>query len=659
MQKIYKILSFSLLMITINSFSQQSNLLHFSTDDGLSSTSINDIIQDEIGYLWLATDKGLIRFDGEKFENLQKRTNSKVNVLYLKKDSLFIGHQKGLFLYKNKTYKFLGKEIINKILVNDNHFFLATQQGIYQLKQEYLQPLQIHTKIDFFPIKDILITKHAAYVATNKALWIIDKLLHVVKKKIILNNEVVSIIEINDKILAATKNNGIKIIQKNKVVSSIQTEQNISVVKLIDNELWIATNGNGIEVLDAYRFSFKRKINKYNSNISNQITAVYKDNKNSIWIGSADKGLYKYRSIGTSLSDEKLQVHIENIAINYKNISLINKSLKLTPDQNNISISFKTIDLENSKNIQYQYSLNNNVSPWSSKNSIEFANLKPGKYMFSVQSKIGEKFSQKVLFHFYIDKPLYMKTWFIILSTSLLFFIIALFIDLRLKQIQKKNKKEVDLLKTEKHLLSLEQKALQLQMNPHFIFNVLNGIKALGNKGKSKELNTTISQFSVLLRSVLNNSRLEEITLKDEIKTLKNYLELEQKMSSKDFKFCFKTNLNNIDTEEILIPPMLIQPFVENSIKHGFLTQIDNPNLIISFEVKHQFLHFVIEDNGIGFLQSKKRKNSNHKSVALSVTKERIDNLSPKSVFKIEEIIKNNQIKGTKVSFRIPLKTDY
>ncbi len=659
MLKVYKILFFLLLMITLDGFSQQNNLQHFSIADGLSSVSINDIVQDKIGYLWLATDKGLVRFDGEIFENLQTHTTSKAHSLFLKKDSLFIGHQKGLFLYKNNTYKFLGKEIINKIVADDGHYFLATQQGIYQLKQAYLQPLQIHTKIDFFPIKDVLITEAGTYIATNKSLWLLNKLQNPNKKDIILNDEVVSILEINDKILAATKNNGIKIIQKNKIISSILTEQNISAVKLIDNELWIATNGNGIEILDAYRFSFKRKINKYNSNISNQITAVYKDNKNSIWIGSVDKGLYKYRSVNTSLHNKNLQVHIENIAINYKNISSFNKNLELTPDQNNISISFKTIDLENSKNIQYQYTLNNNVSPWSSKNSIEFANLKPGKYKFSVQSKIGSKFSKKVFFQFYIDKPLYIKTWFIILSTSLLFFIIALFIDIRLKHIQKKNKKEVDLLKTEKHLISLEQKALQLQMNPHFIFNVLNGIKALGNKGKSKELNTTISQFSVLLRSVLNNSRLEEITLKDEIETLKNYLELEQKMSSKNFEFCFKTNLNNIDAEEILIPPMLTQPFVENSIKHGFQTQIENPNLMISFEVKHQFLYFVIEDNGVGFYQSKKKNNNNHKSVALSVTKERIENLSPKSDFKIEEIIKNNLIKGTKVSFRIPLQTDY
>ena len=601
----------------------------------------------------------MVRFDGTQFQNYKTHTTSKVNTLFFKNDSLFIGHQKGLFLNYKNTFKFLGKEKVNKIISLDANLFLATQQGIYLLKDDYLQPLKIHTKIDFFPIKDVLITKNGVFVATNKSLWFLNKLQNPNKKEVILNDEIVSIFQFDDKIIAATKNNGIKIIQKNKVVSSIKTEQNISCAKQIDNELWIATNGNGIEVLDAYRLSFKRKINKYNSNVSNQITTIYKDNQNSIWIGSVDKGLYKYRFVDTSLNDEKRKVYIENIAINYKSISLFNKELELTPNENNIAINYKTIDLNNPKNIKYQYRLNDNVSPWSSKNSIEFANLKPGKYKFSVQSKNGEILSEKTNFQFNIDKPLHQKNWFIILCTSVLFFIIALFIDVRLKQIQKKNKKAINKLKTENYLLSLEQKALQLQMNPHFIFNVLNGIKALGNSGKSTELNTTISQFSVLLRSVLNNSRIEEITLKDEIETLKSYLELEQKMSAKDFEFCFKTNLNTIDAEEILIPPMLIQPFLENAIKHGFQTHTENPNLMIVVEVKHHFLHFTIEDNGIGFHQSQKKKINNHKSVALSVTKERIENLSQKSNFKIEEIKEDNQIKGTKVTFRIPLKTDY
>jgi sensor histidine kinase YesM len=207
--------------------------------------------------------------------------------------------------------------------------------------------------------------------------------------------------------------------------------------------------------------------------------------------------------------------------------------------------------------------------------------------------------------------------------------------------------------------LSLEQKALQLQMNPHFIFNVLNGIKALGNSGKIEELNTTISKFSVLLRGILHNSRKEEITLREEISLLKNYIELEQRMSSKSFAYTIHTNLNNIDADEILIPTMLLQPFAENCVQHAFQNATLG-EMFISFEVKHHFLYCLIIDNGIGIHESKRRKeNLNHNSVALKVSKERMQILSDKSSFSIDEIVKENKIKGTKVSFRIPLKTDY
>ena len=207
-------------------------------------------------------------------------------------------------------------------------------------------------------------------------------------------------------------------------------------------------------------------------------------------------------------------------------------------------------------------------------------------------------------------------------------------------------------------MISLEQKALQLQMNPHFIFNVLNGIKALGNSGKSVELNTTISKFATLLRGVLHNSRQEEISLAEEITTLKNYIELEQQINSNTFEYSITTNLS-IDVEEILIPPMLIQPFVENSIKHG-ISSVENGKITISFSIKNDLLHCEIVDNGIGVHQSKElKKVSSHKSVALKVTQERIRNLSKNSAFSINEIHEEGKVIGTKVVFKIPLKTDF
>jgi two-component system sensor histidine kinase LytS len=114
------------------------------------------------------------------------------------------------------------------------------------------------------------------------------------------------------------------------------------------------------------------------------------------------------------------------------------------------------------------------------------------------------------------------------------------------------------------------------------------------------------------------------------------------------------------DIEEILIPPMLIQPFVENAIRHG-ISSIENGKLVIDFFIKEEQLLCSIQDNGIGIEVSKRNKTkSNHQSMALEVTRERIESLSENNSFEIEEMKDEKQlVLGTKVSFKIPLLTDY
>ena len=202
-------------------------------------------------------------------------------------------------------------------------------------------------------------------------------------------------------------------------------------------------------------------------------------------------------------------------------------------------------------------------------------------------------------------------------------------------------------------MLSLEQKTLQLQMNPHFIFNVLNGIKALGSQGKIQQMNETIHTFASLLRSILNSSKLEEVSLAKEIKTLGNYMNLEQQMSSNLFEYTIDIKTKNIDPEELLIPPMLLQPFIENSIKHGFYQLNKKGKITISFSVEEEFLQCKIKDNGIGIAKSKEQKKQHHASMAIQVTKERIESFSGKNTLHITEE------NGTLISFVIPLKTDY
>ena len=638
---------------------QQNSIKNISVEDGLPSNIIYDIKQDQIGYLWIATDKGLVKFDGDDFTQINKFKTT--NLFIDRNNIIYTGLENGLFIKNKSKEHYINSKKINKIFSFEKNIFVGTSEGIYFLKDNKLEPLKINSTLDFSIINDILFCDDSFYIASNNGLLQIDSLQKPKSIRKIIEENIISLESFDDKVIATTSKNNLLVVKNNSIVKTIETLQNISSVKKLKNEIWVTSKTSGLEIFVLPSFSFKQKINKYNSLQTNTINSVFRDIQNSTFIAS-ENGIYILRNnIFQKKSIVKPVIHFENLQINHKNIDslFVVKNSKLSSIENNISITFKTVDILNPKKIKYRYKLVNSFSPWSSNNTVQFPNINAGKYTFQVQSKIENVESDIKSFSFTIDTPFYKKAWFLFTIIISLLLIGYISIHFYILNINKVNKEKIDKLKLRNRLLSLEQKALQLQMNPHFIFNVLNGIKALGNSGKTNELNHTVSKFSVLLRGILNNSRKEEITLQEEIELLKNYIELEQRMSSKSFTYNIVTNLNNIDAEEILVPTMLIQPFVENCIQHAFQKNTTG-TIHIQFNVKHRFLNCTIIDNGIGIHQSKNlKKNTNHKSVALNVAKDRLHIISINSSFKIEEIIEDNKVKGTKVYFKIPLKTDY
>ncbi|WP_299161918.1 histidine kinase [uncultured Tenacibaculum sp.] len=662
--KYYKLTLFILFSVIATKLVAQLNPPeNYTLNDGLPSLKITDITQDNIGYLWFATHKGLLRFDGTDFTNLTTKNNlisNKTRVLLKENNTLLIGTDKGLSIkVYNKFINFEEKKI-NCILKTSKHTFLGTNKGILRVREDFLSPIRTNFQIDLNSINDLEFDGKFYWIATNKALWKLDKLINpTILKRIDLDNYT-SVLINNQNCIATTYNNGVKLIKNNIAQSITSSPKKISDIVKINDELWIVSKDEGIEVLDK-NFAFIKRVNKYNTLKTNQINTVYQDSQKNIWIATNNRGIYKLN--GKNKVTKKPKIAFQNIDIVYQSLDSINinkytKILQLKPNQNHISFTYKTVDINAPKEVKYRYKLNNKFSPWTSSNSINLANLSAGNYTFSAQSKINNLESSSIKFHFFIDKPLYQKSWFQQVSIGILILLLSSILYIYIKKIKAKNRAKVEKLEMKYHLLSLEQKALQLQMNPHFVFNVLNGIKALGNSGKSTELNSTISKFATLLRGVLHNSRQEEISLKEEISILKNYIELEQQMSPNPFEYIINTELD-FDAEEVLIPPMLIQPFIENSIKHGIKT-IKNGIITLHFSTKKEFLLCSIEDNGIGIQQSKKsKKTTNHKSIAIKVTEERIKTLSKKSKFVVKEIVENKLVTGTKVFFKIPLKMDF
>ncbi len=418
------------------------------------------------------------------------------------------------------------------------------------------------------------------------------------------------------------------------------------------------------EIIDVYHFGR----NDGFLGIETCLNAVDKDANGNLWFG-AIYGLTQYIPGDDTKITTKPTVYFTDVEEAYKSIdSLVLKAwtnsekvLQLTPTQTQLSFSFRTVDLNHPNEIEYRSKLDDtDWSPWSTENKQNFAGLAYGAHAFSVQSRNHRwQESDPIKFRFFIDSPLYKKAWFQWTFIGLVLLLLITWSLFYIRRIKAKNKAVQERLKMQNHLLTLEQKALRLQMNPHFIFNVLNGIKAMAST-KPEKMNSTINSFALLLRETLHNSRKETISLEQEIKTLRHYIEVEKLMAPKAFTYTIEEETTP-SADEILIPPMLIQPFVENAIRHGILKGDRAGVLQIHFYTSKMYLYCTIVDNGMGIFksQSEKRK-TDHQSMALVVTRERLTSISGADALQIQEL-KNNDgtIDGTKITFKIPLLTDY
>jgi tetratricopeptide (TPR) repeat protein len=213
----------------------------------------------------------------------------------------------------------------------------------------------------------------------------------------------------------------------------------------------------------------------------------------------------------------------------------------------------------------------------------------------------------------------------------------------------------------QKEVAEYEQKALHLQMNPHFVFNCLGSISSFIVQNGTDSALKYLSKFSKLMRLTLEYSKGSLIPIDKEIESLQNYLELEQ------LRFHNKFDFNIQSTEKVEfnmgLPPLLIQPFVENAILHGLVPKQEKGKIEVGFDVENGQLVCTITDDGIGISKSKQMKENSmqaHKSMALEITKKRLEimeaTISKSAQIDIKELENNNEIIGTKVTLRLPIQ---
>ncbi len=309
-------------------------------------------------------------------------------------------------------------------------------------------------------------------------------------------------------------------------------------------------------------------------------------------------------------------------------------------ESKNINLIFDNIAL-NGNDITCEYSISKEgKEDWLAITGNEINLNTPGfgDYTIKIRSKtISSNYSKPAIIHLTILKPFWATWWFITLAILLLIALVWAIVLIAIWYRLRKKQKEHD---ADMKYQQSEYKALNALMNPHFIFNSLNNIQGLINKDEKRVANEYLVIFSDLVRQNMNNISKGFITLQQELNLVENYLTLE-KLRFKDLVNYEIQVADDVETEDIMIPPLMIQPLVENAVKHGLLPKQSTENMVrIHVFERDDLLYVEITDNGVGLLQSLKNKNKLHESFGLVNLKKRTEHLK-----KIQQQEMNIEIK--------------
>ncbi len=627
----------------------------------LYNIAVRSVLEDRNGSIWISTiDRGLVKIQQKRISSFtitDKTLNDEItqhfNTLIIKDKKIITGSNYGEVLIYDGLYDIKirslkpGKNMdgnVRKIIELPNKYYVACQTGSFILDKNSFQIIKRFESLENFSSKAalklndsiLLLGSHSVvrkynvnsnkvidsavkritalgankfgviYLGSNDGLyrWDKDSLFYFGTQIKALSYRVNCMYNTADDLVwVGLGSDSLLVLKNDKLVKAIALGDIVpgNVCKSLYSDMpgviWLGTN-KGLNKIQ-YEFT-NGELKFYNTYFGlsdgligeqvNDIT-IYHD---TVYVATTGGISYLPANLHLPISD--IRTFITRVSIHGRD-TLVLKEYELPYDKNDISIYFSGADLTGYYPL-FEYRLNEGNWLKTDKNNIELS-LAPGKHKIQIRGlkRDGTPSSQSETISVYVKTPFWKNGLFWAVVGIGLFIISFFILENRNRQ---KRKVEVEKIITEKKLTELEMQALKAQINPHFVFNCLNSIKGFIFDNDFKQADKYLDKFSDLMRSTIDNSDAAIISLQSEVSYLDNYLQMEKLRF--DDKFDYRIDVEEgIDKDDVFVPAMLLQPYVENAIRHGMrFLENKKGQIHINVSTQNNLLVCEIDDNGIG-----------------------------------------------------------
>lgn len=644
----------------------------YGIKDGFSSNLAKSFLEDEQGRIWASTkDRGINVYDGQR---VVKKYTSRTDgiggddICYSFEDSRgafwFASYNGTLTRYQGGVFRVFDAEdglicgaAYCVVEQSPGNYLIGTDVGVYRYDGQHIS-LEL-TTAEGLPsnvVYQILPDKQGdIWIGTANGLAVQSPRASTVTAigDSVLRKNILTLVEDPAGRIWAGSSTGLVWVEDRKAyplrISGAAGASTI-VSLIIDNEqhLWIGTE-NGAYRLNVATFDSseaKLLFEHYTQkdglpSLECNANAAFIDRRNNLWIGTAEGAIMRPANTLPRPTQRPPLVYISHVlGLNAQGWQAGGYSLgdDMLPDrlvlpysENRLTFQFIGISLRSPKQVEYRVKLEGQDKDWQKPlgTAIPYTNLKPGKYTFLVTAKLQSEpwdYGSNASFSFVIESPIYQQWWFLLLAFAIVSFTVWFIANSIINRRQQERERQRIRNTAEK--LQLEHQALYAMMNPHFTFNALQSIQNFIQQNDKKSAHKFLSRFAKLVRKNLDSTKEDFISLNEEVDRLKLYLDLE-KMRFPE-KFDYEVRISpEIDAYEIQIPPMLLQPFVENSIKHGIMPLSSDG--MISIDIlpeEDDYMRILIQDNGIGIKASKamqRNRPSDHVSKGMKITQDRLE----------------------------------